>query len=99
LRSFKYNSSRRVKYCQVIFLAFIQEADLVQQQFLGESEPTMWRLLIAFENFISQWEAMARQPWFSTLEPAIISGTELMTKYYKLSDRSLAAVASSCMYI
>jgi hypothetical protein len=75
-----------VKYKQVIPLAFIQEADLVQQQFLGESEPTMWQLLVAFENFISQWEAMAQLPQFSTLEPAITAGMELMTKYYKLSD-------------
>jgi hypothetical protein len=40
-------------------LAFIQEADLIQQQFSGKSKPTMWRLLIAFENFILQWEAIS----------------------------------------
>jgi hypothetical protein len=59
----------------------------------------MWQLLVTFENFISQWEAMAQKPQFSTLKHAITAGTELMTKYYKLSDQSLAAVASSCMFI
>jgi hypothetical protein len=72
---------------------------LVQQQFSGESEPTMWQLLIAFENFISQWEAMAWQPQFLAVAPMINAGIKLMTKYYNLSDHSLAAVTSSCVFV
>lgn len=61
----------------------------------------MWRLLSAFEQFLSVWEAMTRDPELESVAPAIQLGVDLMTHYYNHTDDYDATVVcnSECSYI
>ncbi|KAG1724900.1 uncharacterized protein EDB91DRAFT_1255039 [Suillus paluster] len=69
----------------------------VQEAFLAEYYPTIWRILPLYEDFIAQWQIFSEDPGMAVLRHAIQAGIANLEKYYNKTDNSPAHIVS--MYL
>ena len=55
----------------------------VQEAFSAEYYPTIWHVLLLYEDFMAKWWDFANNPKIMTLWLAIGAGIESLKKYYK----------------
>ena len=63
----------------------------VQQTFLSEHAPTVWRIIPSLEFLIKRWETMATQPQYREVKNAIMEGVRSFQKWYRKVDDTSAA--------
>jgi len=71
----------------------------VQEAFLAEYYPTIWHVLLLYEDFMAKWWDFENDPEMMTLWPAIEAGIESFEKYYNKTNNSTAHIVSMCRCI
>jgi hypothetical protein len=61
---------------------FGQEPSNVQQTFLSERVPTVWRIIPSFEFLIQRWDTMANHLEHQALKQALNKGVRSLKKWY-----------------
>jgi hypothetical protein len=69
----------------------------MQQLFSSEKIFTVTCLVGAFEQFLNQWDCLARDPKYLMIATAIQAGINLMQSYYDKTDCSVVAALSTGM--
>jgi hypothetical protein len=64
----------------------LKDANDIQQQFLPEKKPTLWRAIPTIEQFQMQWEHKRDSPKFKHFRGAIQKGLDKIRKYYSKFD-------------
>lgn len=72
----------------------LTEATALQKQFSSETQPTVWKLIVGFEEFIGKWKDFTNNDDFRALRPALEAGLEKIEKYYEKAVRSPASIVS-----
>ncbi len=68
----------------------------MQQQFLAQYVPTVWKILPAFEEFMEKWGDISRDPDYAALRGAIQCGIKTLEKYYNKADNSPVQIVNLC---
>ena len=76
--------------------AAIQDTDNIQQYFSLKKVPTLWRVIPAIEDLLSEWEDKVTDPHLELYWPAIQDGIDKFTKYYRAFDKNPAIVLAIC---
>ncbi|KAG2047479.1 hypothetical protein BDR06DRAFT_976714 [Suillus hirtellus] len=75
----------------------LQAAAEIQEAFLAEYYPTVWRILLLYEDFITKLCDFAADPKMAVLWLALKAGIESLKKYYNKMDNSPVHIIS--MYL
>ena len=64
----------------------VQDSNQIQQYFLSEKEPMLWRALPALEELQTAWEKKHDSPKYVLYKDALSKGLEKIRKYYSRLD-------------
>jgi hypothetical protein len=68
----------------------------MHEEFSGEKQPSLWKVLPSIEAFMSKWEEMCNNPRFARVQEALGAGLATLKKYYNKTNNSPAMIVALC---